>query len=307
MPAIHISRSIEIDASAAQVFDVLRDFQTWPEWSPWLVAEPTATLNFAGDGKGYTWSGSYVGAGEIEIISEATNEWIQYDLLFLKPWKSKAKFRFDLESAGNGKTRVSWTMDSSLPFFMFFMKKMMEAYIGMDYERGLLMLKDLVELGEVPFSLEFGETKAGPYQLVGIKTECAISELGDVMSNDIERIKAWKESSGVGETGGLLSVYHRWDPVKGRVAYTTGFPVSNVPDDLSDEFSIMEIPESQAYSVTLTGPYRHLGNAWSAGIMRARSGAFKQSKTALPFERYENQPQETPERDLVTTVCFPMQ
>ena len=37
---------------------------------------------------------------------------------------------------------------------------MMEAFIGMDYDRGLLMLKDLVEKGSVPSKLDFiGEQK----------------------------------------------------------------------------------------------------------------------------------------------------
>ena len=32
---------------------------------------------------------------------------------------------------------LTWTMDSSLPFFLFWMKKSMEGFIGMDYDPGL--------------------------------------------------------------------------------------------------------------------------------------------------------------------------
>lgn len=40
-------------------------------------------------------------------------------------------------------------MDGKLPYFMFFMVKMMKNWIGMDYERGLAMLKEFIETGEV--------------------------------------------------------------------------------------------------------------------------------------------------------------
>jgi hypothetical protein len=46
-------------------------------------------------------------------------------------------------------------MDSKQPFFQFFLKGMMTSLIGMDYERGLRMLKDYVETGSVPSTLEF--------------------------------------------------------------------------------------------------------------------------------------------------------
>ena len=63
------------------------------------------------------------------------------DLTFLKPCKSQAKVAFYLKEEG-ASTQVRWTMDSVLPFFLFWMKKSMEAYISQDYGRGLRLLKD---------------------------------------------------------------------------------------------------------------------------------------------------------------------
>ena len=45
------------------------------------------------------------------------------------------KVDFYLKSNENS-TEVNWTMDSSLPFFMFWMKNQMVEFIGMDYDRG---------------------------------------------------------------------------------------------------------------------------------------------------------------------------
>jgi len=57
----------------------------------------------------------------MQITSEEENKIIKSDLQFLKPWKSFARVNFMLEPQGEG-TKVSWTMESKLPFFMFWIK-----------------------------------------------------------------------------------------------------------------------------------------------------------------------------------------
>ena len=66
-----------------------------------------------------------------------------------------------------------------------------------------------------------------------------------------------------------------------------------------------EIPSCTAYVVKHTGAYRHLGNAWAAGIMHGRAKEFVTDKTVPMFEIYENDPEETPESKLVTYVHIP--
>ena len=163
MPAFNVHKSIVIDAPVSQVFATVRDFKTWSKWSPWLIADPECTLNFDTDDEGYSWDGPVAGSGAMRIEEALTNQEIRYDLTFLKPWKSTAKFQLEFEEAEGG-TEVNWKMQSSLPFFMFFMKGMMVAMIGMDYTRGLAMLKDFVETENVPSVLTFGEDrfKTGP-------------------------------------------------------------------------------------------------------------------------------------------------
>ncbi len=152
MPKMTILRSQEIDRPIASVFEVVRDFHQWPKWSPWLIADPDCKLEARNDW--YSWEGEICGAGRMDVVGEVENESITYDLQFLKPWKSRADVKITL-TRKKEKTEVTWTMDGSLPFFMFWMKKAMACFIGMDYERGLLMLKDLLEKGEVPSRLNF--------------------------------------------------------------------------------------------------------------------------------------------------------
>ena len=91
-----------------------------------------------------------------------------------------------------------------------------------------------------------------------------------------------------------------------RCTYTIGFQVDNSTESAPDGFVMETIPEVTAFTSQLTGPYRHLGNAWSAAIMRSRNGAFKQDRKVPPFEVYENEPHKVDENELVTTVHFPM-
>ncbi len=47
-----------------KIFFVLSDFKQWPQWSPWLIMEPDCRLDYATDGKSYSWVGKRIGAGK---------------------------------------------------------------------------------------------------------------------------------------------------------------------------------------------------------------------------------------------------
>ena len=91
-----------------------------------------------------SWNGKKIGSGYIELIEAIPGQKLEYDLFFIKPWKSQSKASF-LFNPEDRNTRVSWTMDGTLPIFLFFMKKKMAAMIGKDYDRGLVMLKEKLE------------------------------------------------------------------------------------------------------------------------------------------------------------------
>ncbi len=306
MPAFSVSKSIEINAPRERVYEVVRDFKSWPSWSPWLIVEPDCRVDNADDGNSYSWEGKIVGAGGMEILDETAPESISYKLTFLKPWKSVADVRFSFSDADEGKTEVVWEMDSSLPIFMFFMKGMMMTLIGMDYQRGLLMLKDFVETGEVPSKLNFGETEIKGFSYVGIHSSCPISDIGPSMETNFTSLMAWIKKGGIEPTGTPFSIYHKWNMSKGLAEYTAAIPVSEVPADLAIDFVSGKIPDVKCYTVTHTGPYYHLGNAWSAGITHQRAKVFPQSRKVAPFEIYENDPAETSENELITRVNFPI-
>lgn len=305
MPKFSVEKSISIDAPADKVFSIISDFKQWRPWSPWLIMEPEASVDVAADGESYTWRGKRVGEGAMAKTAVDPPRMMDCDLTFLKPWKSVSKTRFELVQEGQG-TKITWRMEGSLPAFMFFMKKMMMTMIGLDYGRGLAMLKDYAETGSVPSNLEFtGETTFDGCSYVGITNDCAIGEIGPKMKADFERLTQWAKDSATQPAGHPLAIYHKWDMKNGRTRCTTAIPVKELPAETPTGFVTGDVPMTDAYCITHVGPYRHLGNAWSTGMNLGRSKVFRQNKRIVPFETYASDPKEVEEGKLETRVYFP--
>ena len=304
MPKMHIDKSIEINAPSDKVFTTISDFHHWRPWSPWLVAEPEARVDIREDGKYYEWEGARTGAGNMTVLKESQNQSIDIDLTFLKPWKSTAKVYFKCEEQ-DGKTKVHWLMDSSLPFFMFWMKKSMTAFIGMDYERGLSMLKEYVETGKVRSQLNFKGYEDYPgCKFVGLKTETLLADLGPKMSADLQTLGEFFADKKDVVAGKPFSIYHKWDMVNRKASYTSGIPVIEIPNDLPAGMISGEIPKTKVYTLQHVGPYQHLGNAWSTINVMARNKEIKAVGGIHPFETYVNMPGEVADEELITEIHF---
>jgi len=288
------------------MFNYLRNFRHWPEWSPWLITDPDCKLSFAEDGTSYSWEGPVAGSGKIEVTDEQSPDRIDYRLTFLKPFRSTADVSFHFATKDES-TQIDWTMDSSLPFFLFFLKDLMNAVIAMDYQRGLKMLKDRHELGSVPSKLEFpGVQSFAEVHFAGVRKVCAIAEIGPSMQESFGKLGEWICDKELQPSGPWISIYHKWEMAKGMTEYTAAVPFETLPDPLPEGFVSGSIPACRTFPIRHIGAYRHLGNAWSAGIMRSQNKVIHQTKSIPPFECYETQPDEVPEEKAVTVVHFPL-
>lgn len=306
MPTITVEESITVAVPVEKAYATVKDFKSWPMWSPWTIADPDCKVRIAPDGTQYAWEGAIVGSGNMIIDQAEANKVIDYTLTFLKPWKAVSPVSFLFEPDGEG-TKITWTMEASMPFFLFFMTKMMGALVAMDYERGLAMLKDHLEIGAVPSKLNFaGVESFATFPFVGIKTTCARTEIGKVMGSDFEKLVAFFQERDI-NPGPAFAIYHKFDPVKNFTEYTAGIMVEEIPEDLPSEYFAGMFPGCDAYKIEHTGPYRHLANAWSAGMMHGRAKVFNENKKIHPFETYENDASQVSEEELQTNVYFPVQ
>lgn len=306
MPSFKVAKSITIQASPEKIYSIISDYHHWPTWSPWLITEPGVKVEVKAGGKEYNWEGKRTGSGEMKMVKENAPHRLDMIIHFLKPWKSTAPVWFELKQQGQV-TELTWGMTGSLPFFMFFMTKMMTAYIGMDYERGLQMLKDYAETGTVPSKLDFkGINSYAGTKYIGIKTSCTMDTLSSKMTEDFGKLSAWVAKNQDLTAGPGFSIYHTWDVVKGKVVYTSAFPVKEIPGQLPEGFIHGAIPAMKVNTIAHIGPYKHLGNAWTTQYMMQRGKEYKYRKGIDPFEVYLNLPGQVPEEQLVTEIHFPV-
>ncbi len=308
MPKFQISRSITIRATPKQVYERLVDFRQWVRWSPWLIADPECQLEFAEDGGSYRWDGKIVGSGEVRRGKAIASQSIQCDLIFHKPFPARNQTGFELrpDSSAPQCTEVTWTLTGSLPFFMFWMKRNMETFVGDDFERGLVQLKDLVETGQRNFEIVIQGIKAVPgFTWLGIRTCCGKAEMGFKISQDHFTLKSWMIHNGVKAAGAPIAIYNKWNIQKRQFDYTAAVQVETIPSTLPSGFLVGTVPAMQAYCIHMAGSYRFLPNAWVCGVMHERAKRYVKSKQHPPFEQFENRPDLVDDTKLQVHLYFP--
>ena len=302
-----LQSSIVIDADLKKVRDFVSDFSTWPSWSPWSVIEPDhkgKTSGKAGEiGHKMEWDGKVIGSGE-QNIAAFEGDSILYNLEFFKPFKSKAKARFDFEKVKGG-TKVTWHMHSSMPFFLFFMIPKMKAWIEMDYQRGLIMLKAIMEEGSVKAKTTLkGMSEVEGFSYVGIKRTCSFEDMPKQMSADFEELMEFLKEKGK-KARHWVTLYPKTNMVKKQFTFISCMSSEDLEGlEMPENFVTGKIDSGKALEVHHEGAYLFLGNAWSMGMMYFRAQKLK--GRAVPMEYYFNSPQSTKPEGLKTSIYFPV-
>ncbi|MGF1600752.1 MAG: SRPBCC family protein [Thermosynechococcaceae cyanobacterium] len=152
--AVHVERSLHINAKPATIFPLVGDLAQWSKWSPWAELDPNMEMTLRGSGKGQVlqWHSTNpsVGAGTQELTTIEPPNYVQSHLDFGDRGGADATILLTAEDDG---TLVSWVLDADMragvptlkqplsTYFGFFM----DSLIGPDYETGLSNLKTLVE------------------------------------------------------------------------------------------------------------------------------------------------------------------
>ena len=307
----NVQREVTISKPVEEVFAIIADFNSWRLWSPWLCQEPECPVAIQGEpgheGHAQTWDGTRIGSGEMMLMSIESPRHLKYKITFLKPWKSQSKVNFEFSGEGDN-TKVIWSMQGTLPIFMFFMRKMMTALVGSDYERGLAMLKEFAEAGEVPSKVNvLDEAECEGFYYLGKRRNCSLKDVGSSMEKDFVELHALIEKEDLPKPDLSFSFYHEYDMIKQRCEYTTGFGYTSKPAvEQEDDLESGKIEKHKALRVDHLGAYRHLGNGWSTshGLLRAKKQ--KASKSIPMYEIYENFPGEVDEKDILTKIHIPI-
>ena len=308
MSSIHVARTIMIDAPKEKIRQTLMHFQESQVWSPWLIIENDAKVAFSENqgkiGSGISWDGKLIGTGQMKLIDADENN-IEMKLHFIKPYKSEANVMFTLEEI-DGMTEAIWHMHSKLPWFMFFMRKKMETFISMDYDRGLGMLKEYMETGSVSSAIMIeGEVEMQGQKYVGIPKTCAIDEVGEVMKKDYKSLFDFIADNDIVLEEMPFSIYTTFDIPNNQTTFISCIPYDGTAP-LPGHFIAGELETQQAIKTVHTGKYQHLANAWTAAMTYARVNRSKTSSRLMGIEFYPNDPNDTPEEELTTEIFLPI-
>ncbi|MBR9910022.1 MAG: hypothetical protein GYB33_06665 [Gammaproteobacteria bacterium] len=303
-----VEKSTLIAAPMTQVRELVADFHYWNSWSPWTVVEPACPISISGHpgepGHSMTWEGEVIGSGKNTLQSSDAQR-LHYNLEFFKPWKSKAKVCFLFEEVGD-QTKVTWTMNSSMPFFLFFMLKMMKNLIGMDYERGLRMLKEVAEKGSVKAeTINNGIVEYSGFSYVGIQRSVPVSEMSTTMRKDFEQLVKDIVIDGQKSARHWVCIYPRFDIKNMKATYIAAVSDEDLAGlNLDSSYVKGQVKDAKMLEIKHSGSFDFLGNAWSMGMMNMRARKLKGS--GFPFEQYWNSPMEVAPDDLMTSVYFPL-
>jgi effector-binding domain-containing protein len=306
-----VERSIDVRAPAEKVFDSLEDFEQWKAWSPWLCMEPGAQVQIQGKGSGasYAWDGDIIGKGTLTHRGLQRPVRLRQSIQFAKPFRSSAEVGFELAEAG-GQTTVSWRLDGRMPAIF---GRFMNAWIGMDYERGLRMLKEYLETGRVNSTCEVKGIVNRPKTFyVGRDHACRIDDLGRAMERAFPALMDAMRNAGIVTAGAPFSIYRKFDLNRRECAFTVALPMAQeIPAGTKwpTGYKPGTMIEHRAFLVEHRGSYEHLGNAWSTGMQHLRmskSKAMKLRQRLPPYEVYIKDPQSVPSTAIVTQIHWPI-
>ncbi len=148
-----VVKEILINKPTFWVFNYIKMMRNQDNFSVWASIDPDMKKEMKGlDGTVgciSSWESTHknVGCGEQEILKITENERIDYELRFLKPFKSISQAYFITESVTDHKTTVKWGFDGKMnyPMNLMLLFMNMEKMIGKDFENGLSKLKTLLE------------------------------------------------------------------------------------------------------------------------------------------------------------------
>jgi hypothetical protein len=148
-----VSREIIVDKPKMYVFDYLRQLKNQNKFSVWAKMDPDMKTEFKGtDGtEGFVsaWDSinKNVGKGEQEILKIVDGERIDYEIRFIRPFKSTSWAHMITSTANKTQTLVHWEFSAKMKYptnlMLLFMN--MEKLIGNDLTKGLENLKSILD------------------------------------------------------------------------------------------------------------------------------------------------------------------
>ena len=298
----HVLRSLEIDATVESVYAAVLDLKSWPLWSPWLMQEAGARLDYSetvdAEGGYCSWDGKIVGAGKVTHVEIRNGRTIQQQLEFKRPFKSVGQVDWEFKKIGV-RSLVTWEMRGKMPFLYRFMAKRMEPMIGRDFELGLALLGGYLNEAIPHPQLKFvGEEKLEQFHYWAIPFNGNLRQLEAARRSSIETLR----SSPASRIGLALTLYQQFDPLGVKFQAEIAVPTGDNPP-LSN-YRQRSFDGGHYFKMTLQGDLRFLPLGWHALASHCRMHKIKTEPTRPALEIYHQDPGATDNSNQQLTTLF---
>jgi effector-binding domain-containing protein len=286
-----VERSISINAPKDAVMAQIKSLKNMNNWSPWADYDSEMKVEYEGtDGEvGSTskWEGDTVGKGS-QTITSITEDRVEIDVHFLKPYESKAQAYYNLETEGEG-TKVTWgiTTHSPYPFNVMSLFMDMDAMIGKDFENGLNKLKVICESGGTSTSYEIHEMDMPAKTYVTKRSVVSFNDIGKYFEDNLPKIMEAMGKNKVAVAGPPSGLYYTWDEKAMKTDMAAAVPAGDAKAKVSS-YETVNVPAGKALHLTYYGAYDKMEDAHMAmGKYMADNGV---EFNELVIEEYVSDP-----------------
>jgi Polyketide cyclase / dehydrase and lipid transport. len=148
-----VERTVTIKRSKQEVFDYIKLLKNQEYFTVWSKMDINMHREYLGTdgsvGAIMKWNSKVknVGIGEQEIISINDSKSIDWELRFLKPFRSTCRAYMLIDSVSENETKVLWGFDGRMGYPMNIMLLLMDMdkMLGKDLQTGLDNLKKVLE------------------------------------------------------------------------------------------------------------------------------------------------------------------
>ena len=148
-----VSREVLVNEPKETVFEYLKLLKNQNNFSVWAQIDPNMKKTFTGtDGtvgfvSAWESDNKNVGKGEQEILNIDITGKIDYEIIFIKPFKSVSYATMSTVFVDEDQTKVKWVFTGKMkyPMNLMLLFMNMEKSIGNDLQNGLNNLKIILE------------------------------------------------------------------------------------------------------------------------------------------------------------------
>jgi effector-binding domain-containing protein/uncharacterized protein YndB with AHSA1/START domain len=295
--SFEVKRSRTINAPAQIIYNNVIDFKNWEAWSSWVEKDPQTVITLSkqtgGVGGSYSWIDSK-GSGSMKTLKTNSPNSMTQELQFDDYQPSEINWNF--EPTDDGKTTVTWRMNSSNIPFMFKASALISGgfdnMIGPDFERSLEKLDSVIITSMKVYSVTIqGVTNHGGGYYIYNTTSCKMDDLKSKMQEMMSRIGNYTKKNNIQMAGSPFVNYHKWDNENNAVMFSCCIPTTAQVITTESDILTGQLDPFKAIRTRLQGDYENLKEAWDTTFEYIETNNLELAESGPMLEVYLTNPE----------------